>query len=164
MKKVLSLVVIVLTTVSFITSCNNNPKEPTLNEKAQKDMVSLFKSITKDSTVTIENITPYIDCDSIYCCTCIVKAETSDGTEQSVEFDYTLVKYKEDGKTVYYNYINNLNRPGQKRQDEWFKEYYQDENIKEQSKEFDTPEKFMMYMIYTGAEIQNRVMKSDYGL
>lgn len=167
MKKI-SFATIMLATVLSITSCNNKQqqKELSLNEMAQKDMVSLFKAIAKSSEpVTVSDITPYIDCDSIYCCTCTVKVKAPDGTEQSTKFDYTLVKYKEDnGKTEYYNYINNLDRPGQKRQDEWFKDYYQDENIKEQSKELNTPEKFMMDMIYTGADVQNRLMKSDYGL
>ena len=74
--------------------------------------------------------------------------------------------YKEDnGEISYYNYINDLSRPDQKRQDRWFKDYFYDENIREESNnKYQTPEEFMMYMIYTSADVQNRAMKHKYSL
>lgn len=150
--------------VIFVTGCNNNQ---TLEEKAQDDMVSLFKSIARvPSSVKITNIVPYINCDSIYCYTCHVESDNTEGTSLNTIFDYTLVKYKEDnGEISYYNYINDLSRPDQKRQDRWFKDYFYDENIREESNnKYHTPEEFMMDMIYTSADIQNRAMKHKYSL
>lgn len=154
----------IMIAVVFVTGCNNNQ---TLEEKAQDDMVSLFKSIARvPNSVKITNIVPYINCDSIYCCTCHVETDNTDGTSLNTVFDYTLVKYKEDnGEISYYNYINDLSRPDQKRQDRWFKDYFYDENIREESNnKYQTPEEFMMYMIYTSADVQNRAMKHKYSL
>lgn len=166
MNKISSVLAIMLAVV-MLSSCNNcNNNEQTLEEKAQEDMVSLFKQISRvPSSVKVSNIVPYISCDSIYCCTCHVQSDNTDGVTLNTIFDYTLVKYKdEDGKITFYNYINDLSKPNQKRQDKWYRDYFFEEHIGEKTKEFHTPEEFMMNMIYTSADIENRSMKLDYSL
>ena len=171
MKKILSALAILVFVVLATTGCGDNSSSKTnekpLEELAQEDMVSLFKSIAMvPSSVKVNNVVPYIECDSVYCCTCHVVTDNTDGVSVNTIFDYTLVRYREeDGSFTYYNYINDLSRPNQKRQEKWYKNYFYDQRIKERSKgRFNNPDDFMMDMIYTGADIHNRSMKMDYGL
>lgn len=65
MKKKLSLFALIMA-VLIVSSC-----EQTLEQRARKDMVSLIKKIADDPNyVEVSNVSPFINSDSIFCCTC----------------------------------------------------------------------------------------------
>ena len=105
MKKKLSLFALIMA-VLIVSSC-----EQTLEQRARKDMVSLIKKIADDPNyVEVSNVSPFINSDSIFCCTCDVEFTNYLGEKVTILGEYSLVKYREkDGSFSYYKPVGGIN-------------------------------------------------------
>lgn len=160
MKKKLSLFALIMA-VLIVSSC-----EQTLEQRARKDIVSLIKKIADDPNyVEVSNVSPFINSDSIFCCTCDVEFTNYLGEKVTILGEYSLVKYREkDGSFSYYNHFTNLTTSKRERSDIWLKEYYHKEGLDTALQLYNSEQEFVIGQIYESSKFDHDMMKHKYNI